>query len=395
MGGKVRTPEEIAARKAKKETKKAAKRALADAASPQPAKRARSEAADGGGDERPGSAPRSAGRPGSLADRLNPKRECFDAALKARWKSLSKVARQRLFAEDVAARAAAKSAAAPAAAVGPYPFEAHADDHCETSPKAYKDIAVFLELVARRLGKTPETLQIYDPYYCAGSVKKHLAAVGFPCVYNEREDFYARLADDQIPEHDVVVSNPPYSDCSDGGKNHIARLLRFCIKSEKPFLLNMPEYVITSSYYTKYFSKHGEYPLFLCPYSRYHFWTPVGLREVTNKQAHRNPELGIRCSPFVSLWYISLEPATSHDKVMKRVSKGLVQGVDSVSREGGDAPESTGEPSARCRLCRCPEELPESRHTFKGTVRKRAKKAKNDAASSSKKHKDSASAIRS
>ena len=40
------------------------------------------------------------------------------------------------------------------------------------------------------LGKTPEELVIYDPYFCQGSTVRRLASLGFPRVYNKNEDFY-------------------------------------------------------------------------------------------------------------------------------------------------------------------------------------------------------------
>lgn len=63
-------------------------------------------------------------------------------------------------------------------------------DHCETSERAYADIAPLLSALATELGKTPEELVIYDPYYCQGSTVARLASLGFPRVYNRKEDFY-------------------------------------------------------------------------------------------------------------------------------------------------------------------------------------------------------------
>ena len=40
-------------------------------------------------------------------------------------------------------------------------------------------------------GKAPKKLRIYDPFYCAGSVVKHLAELGFSQVYNKCEDWAA------------------------------------------------------------------------------------------------------------------------------------------------------------------------------------------------------------
>lgn len=63
-------------------------------------------------------------------------------------------------------------------------------DHCETSERAYADIAPLLKALAWELGKVPEELSIYDPYYCQGSTVGRLAALGFSRVYNQKEDFY-------------------------------------------------------------------------------------------------------------------------------------------------------------------------------------------------------------
>lgn len=63
-------------------------------------------------------------------------------------------------------------------------------DHCETSERAYADIASLLTALAAELGKAPLDLAIYDPYYCQGSTVGRLASLGFPNVYNRKEDFY-------------------------------------------------------------------------------------------------------------------------------------------------------------------------------------------------------------
>jgi hypothetical protein len=66
-------------------------------------------------------------------------------------------------------------------------FECEAEDHCETAPEAYRDIKPLLLQVCQSLGSHQEALRIYDPYYCAGSVIKHFADLGFPQVYNKCE----------------------------------------------------------------------------------------------------------------------------------------------------------------------------------------------------------------
>lgn len=76
----------------------------------------------------------------------------------------------------------------------PLAFAAAEEDHCETAPEAYEHIAELLRLIAKKMGVACEELRIYDPYYCNGAVVRHLAALGFPNVYNENEDFYAAQA---------------------------------------------------------------------------------------------------------------------------------------------------------------------------------------------------------
>ena len=393
--GKERSPEEVAARKAKKEAKQAATREARGAeevaawkakkdtkkdakrpsnAATREARRARgAEEGPAGAVGQASAAPARAARArpegarDSLADRLNPARACFDAELKGAWKSMPAEKRKRLVAEDKAANKAARAAAAAAAREAPeLPFEANPDDHCETSLAAYGDVVQLLELLAQKLGKAPEELRIYDPYYCSGAVVRHLGAWGFPNVHNRCEDFYDIVAKGLVPEFDVVVTNPPYSEDAEGGTNHIDRLLKFCLKECKPFLINMPEYVSSAAHYKKRFAAGGDpkrrgAPLLLCPYQRYHFWTPVGLRrdkEKANPNAHRNPELGIRCSPFVALWYVSTEPVLPVAKVLRRASKGLLEGIDTAEAPGSKE-------KRRCRLCTGAEELPASRASFK------------------------------
>lgn len=79
-------------------------------------------------------------------------------------------------------------------------FKTESTDHCETPAQAYTDIAPVLEHLANLLGKTKDTVQIYDPYFCAGGVKNHLGVHGFSNVYNENEDFYKVIAQKSFPK---------------------------------------------------------------------------------------------------------------------------------------------------------------------------------------------------
>jgi hypothetical protein len=94
-------------------------------------------------------------------------------------------------------------------------------DHAETPLIAYRHIALLLERVAQSMGIRASRLRIYDPYYCAASVRLHLASLGFFNVYNQPENFYASIAEGSVPEFDVLVTNPPYS------ADHVDRLFEF------------------------------------------------------------------------------------------------------------------------------------------------------------------------
>mmetsp|Transcript_17451 Transcript_17451/g.33681 ORF Transcript_17451/g.33681 Transcript_17451/m.33681 type:complete len:450 (-) Transcript_17451:240-1589(-) len=245
----------------------------------------------------------------SLADRLNPNRKGFDAEFKAKWGEMSKPQKAAVVKKDKQTMAALKSRTARIS----YPFQANPDDHCETSADAYRDVVPVLDLLAGRLKKSREELQIYDPYYCAGAVKTHLLSLGFPNVYNECEDFYDKLKNpDKLPMHDVIITNPPY------GEEHIRQLLRFCLSNNKPYLLLLPDYICGKDYYQPCFAPRGStevtndmLPSYLVPANRYIYWTPHGLRDMKSKKSHRNLPLGIRTSPFASLWHVSTKPVIS------------------------------------------------------------------------------------
>ena len=126
-------------------------------------------------------------------------------------------------------------------------FEVDPDDHCETSPEAHANVVHFLAKIAERVGKKPSELVIYDPYYCAGGTKRSFKTLGFANVINENVDFYDVLARDAVPEHDVLVTNPPYS------ADHVERCLTFAAenleKHARPYFLLLPSYVVNKPYY--------------------------------------------------------------------------------------------------------------------------------------------------
>lgn len=170
-------------------------------------------------------------------------------------------------------------------------FDVDPDDHCETPPEAYDDISDALRWLATTLGKpTAADLKIYDPYFCAGAVKRNLGSRGFPNVYNENEDFYAVAAAGKQPDYDVLVTNPPYSD------NHIEKVLQFCVGSKKPWFLLVPNYVYVNPYYDPIMAAAEVKPFFVVPRYRYQYWAPGGVRSDREQKT----------SPFLSFWYCDL-----------------------------------------------------------------------------------------
>ena len=252
-----------------------------------------------------------------LADRLNPTRKAFDPLFKEQWDSMSKKQRKKFQKQDRQTIAAMKARSRSIQ----HTFTPDPNDHCETSSIAYRHIAPILQLVAAALKKPPKSLRIWDPYYCAGSVQRHLKAIGFPLVHNVNEDFYKVLASRQLPEHDVVLTNPPYT------ADHVERFIRFAVENGKPWFLLVPDYFAHRPNYEP--ALGSVRPFYLCPRERYHYWTPDGLREERNVKGHRNLALGRRNSPFVSYWHIHLGGTLRRDGLLSKQpgAIGLEEGV--------------------------------------------------------------------
>ena len=204
-----------------------------------------------------------------------------------------------------------------------HPFEVDAADHCETPFSAYQDIEPFLFRVALALKKPKEKLRIYDPYFCEGSVAKHLARLGFTDVYNANEDFYKVIAENRVPEHDVLLTNPPYSG------DHFRKILEFCGESNKPWLLLLPNFVCRKTYYQpslgfpaddadakkKEDSDSGrptriEKPFFLIPdpLKPYRYWAP-------GRKGYEDRNRAKGTTPFETFWYVHMGGTCSHEEL--------------------------------------------------------------------------------
>ena len=204
-----------------------------------------------------------------------------------------------------------------------FPYVTDPADHAETPLDAYSDILPILKSLAHQLHKTPSTLRIYDPYYCGGTIKTHFATLGYTNVYNEKEDFYAH-ADHNAEgpgDYDVLITNPPYSG------SHVERLFKYCCKNpDKPFLLLLPMYFYTESYYSETIGKPANLHnlFFICPgLGRRYGYTPPAWSGVDRDGPPLAP-----IAPFPTFWFCSVG---SHAKaVLKRWKavneKGKVEG---------------------------------------------------------------------
>ena len=106
-----------------------------------------------------------------------------------------------------------------------FPYQTDPDDHCETPLQSYKDILPILNKLCSSFGEEKHSMKIYDPYFCDGSVVKHLSSLGFSSVYNKKEDCYAVWKSNSEPRFDVFLTNPPYSE------DHIEKLMKYVTSS--------------------------------------------------------------------------------------------------------------------------------------------------------------------
>lgn len=182
-----------------------------------------------------------------------------------------------------------------------FPFKAQPEDHCETPFEAYADLAPYLGFLAEMLGKDRTSLRVWDPYYCAGNVKRNLRRLGFSAIHNECEDFYSIVGSSEQPPHDCIITNPPYST---EPVDHVERLVKILCKQRKPWFVVQPNYVYIKPFWEEYTKNLllAPRPFFLTPSvpRKYKYKTPTGLRDVRAQQ--------LKTSPFISMWYCWLGP---------------------------------------------------------------------------------------
>ena len=201
-------------------------------------------------------------------------------------------------------------------------FVTNALDHCETPRIAYQHLieSVLLELGSdgvvnddNHKTKTMATMRIWDPYYCNGATKRHLQALGFNNVIHENQDFYKLIeCKATIPDHDVFLTNPPYSE------DHIERLLTFlntnnikiddgdgdpthdnnALSSSRPFCLLLPNWVARKKEYKTLLSHKTVF--YVSPVEPYGYQMPSWN---TPQRPDHVGEDG-RTTPYLSSWYI-------------------------------------------------------------------------------------------
>lgn len=166
-----------------------------------------------------------------------------------------------------------------------FPYEVDPDDHCESPIDAYEDIVPLLQSYARRLfNETNERLSIYDPYFCNGRVARHLESLGFPDVYNRKEDCYDVWKDSlRYPSYDIFLTNPPYSG------DHIEKLMRHVTGKQnknKPWMLLMPSFVHKKDYFQRLTANAGQLPIYLVPKKRYVYQVGFVLLSLCHRSCH-------------------------------------------------------------------------------------------------------------
>eukprot|EP00980_Cylindrotheca_fusiformis_P003760 scaffold834_cov123-Cylindrotheca_fusiformis.AAC.7 len=169
-----------------------------------------------------------------------------------------------------------------------FEYKVDYNDHFETPKVAYEDILPLLDGVKQN--RTQHIL--YDPYYCNGRSASLLRQLGFTRVIHAKRDFYADIKENKVPQHDTLVTNPPYSE------DHKEKCIEFCIKQyleqKRAFFLLMPTYVAARNYFRQFLTEHNflEDIAYLVPSKPYEYDHPEGT-------GHAVP-------PFNSLWFIGI-----------------------------------------------------------------------------------------
>ena len=212
-----------------------------------------------------------------------------------------------------------------------HPFQTDYGDHFETNKSAVADIKHVIDALADAMGIEGKKLKIYDPYYCAGAIKKTWADSGFPECINDNLDCYQTWKDQNEKPHDVIITNPPFSG------EHKDWCLEYCVASKKPWLVLLPGYCASKNYFDSRCGKIQS--IFLVPNSTYSFTHPEGT--------------GYNDSPFYSIWMGSF--GEYHDRVVEQCSYAfdsnvrVSESVDDLKRHRDIRAGKRPNPKARAK----------------------------------------------
>lgn len=98
-----------------------------------------------------------------------------------------------------------------------YPYDVDYCDHFETPLQAYEDIAPVIDVLCNlrnqpTVKENRSQICVYDPYYCHGRAAELLSSLKFRKIAHEKRDFYDDIENERVPKHDILVTNPPFSD---------------------------------------------------------------------------------------------------------------------------------------------------------------------------------------
>lgn len=211
-----------------------------------------------------------------------------------------------------------------------FPFPTDPDDHCESPLQAYAHIQPLLSRVADKLkhGISGKDLSIYDPYFCNGAVIDNMKALGFPSVYNKKEDCYQVWSSSTVyPPFDALVTNPPYSG------DHIEKLVDHITSPNmigRPWFLLMPDWVHKKDYFVSKTKSSQMQPFYLVPKKRYVYLPPKDYRASKKSDVHK------KSSPFNSMWYIWGGTRELNDQLLQLYSNKACTFPLATKKDTGD-----------------------------------------------------------
>jgi len=142
---------------------------------------------------------------------------------------------------------------------------------------------------------------------------KRLNELGFKKVHNVNEDCYKVFASGSLPDHDVLISSPPYSG------DHLERCLRFCAGSAKSWCLLLPNWVESKPYFKEVLGSKTAELFYISPVERYTYWMPPDLVTGRHKPDWVGQDGGT--SPYHSTWYVYLQKKLPQHKIYGALEK--------------------------------------------------------------------------